>query len=75
MPSTRLTNFLDSGIEYRLACYVDDFDNNSHYAGQIREIIFKLFKDNGIEIPYNRLEIDLLGPCDGKKKESDKTTD
>ncbi len=75
MPTTRLTNFLDSGIEYRLACYVDDFDNNSHYAGQIREIIFKLFKDNDVEIPYNRLEIDILDPCDGKKKDSDKTMD
>lgn len=74
-PGTRLTNFLGSGIEYRLACYVDDFDNSSHYAGQIREIIYKLFLDNGIEIPYNRLEVTMLEPCDGKRKESDKFDD
>ena len=70
-PSTRLTNFADSGIEYRLACFVDDYDNSANYAGQIREIIYKLFLDNDIEIPYNRLQIDILSNCDGKRKETD----
>ena len=70
MPSTRLTQFMDSGIEYRLGCTVDDFDNSASYAGQLREIIFKLFKDNGIEIPYNRLEVTLL-PCDGQRRPGD----
>ena len=74
-PNTRLTNFLDSGIEYRLACYVDDYDLSAHYAGQIREIIYKLFKDNGVEIPYNRLQIDILSECDGKKRPDDDTPD
>ena len=74
-PNTRLTNFLDSGIEYRLACYVDDYDLSRHYAGQIREIIYKLFKDNGVEIPYNRLQIDILSECDGKKRPDDDTPD
>ena len=74
-PNTRLTNFLDSGIEYRLACYVDDYDLSAHYAGQIREIIYKLFKDNGVEIPYNRLQIDILSDCDGKKRPDDMTPD
>ncbi len=75
MPGTRLTSFLDSGIEYRLACFVDDFDNSSHYAGQLREMMYKLFLDNNIEIPYNRLEITMLEPCDGKKKATDNTDD
>ena len=74
-PNVRLTNFLDSGIEYRLACYIDDFDNSGHYAGQIREIIYKLFLDNDVEIPYNKLSVFLSEPCDGKKKESDNTSD
>ena len=74
-PNTRLTNFLDSGIEYRLACYVDDYDLSAHYAGQIREIIYKLFKNNNIEIPYNRLQIDILSDCDGRKRASDATPD
>lgn len=63
-PGVRLTNFADSGIEYRLAVYVDDFDNSAHYAGQIREIIYKLFKDNKIEIPYNRVDVSFRSPLD-----------
>lgn len=35
LPGTRLTNFLDSGIECRLACYVNDYNISAHYAGQI----------------------------------------
>lgn len=74
-PNTRLTNFLDSGIEYRLACYVDDYDLSAHYAGQIREIIYKLFKDNGVEIPYNRLQLDILSDCDGRRRPDDNVPD
>lgn len=66
---TRLTRFMDSGIEYRLAVFVDDFDNSSHYAGQIREIMYKLFKDGGIEIPYNRVEVTFRD--DGKRRPYD----
>lgn len=74
-PSIRLTNFNDSGIEYRLACFVDDYDSSANYAGQIREIIYKLFLDNGIEIPYNRLQIDILSACDGRKRDTDTEAD
>lgn len=74
-PVTRLNNFGDSGIEYRLACYVDDYDNSAVYAGQIREIIYKLFKDNGVEIPYNRLQLDILSDCDGRKRPDDTAPD
>ena len=70
-PSTRLTNFLDSGIEIRLGAYVDDFDSSGTYAGEIRERIFELFKENGVEIPYNKMEITLKQPCDGKKRPDD----
>ncbi len=70
-PSTRLTNFLDSGIEIRLAAYVDDFDSSGTYAGEIRERIFELFQENGVEIPYNKMEITLKQPCDGKKRPDD----
>lgn len=63
-PGVRLTDFADSGIEYRLAVFVDDFDNSAHYAGQIREIIYKLFKDNDIEIPYNRMDVSFRSPLD-----------
>lgn len=71
MPSTRLTNLLDSGIEYRLAAYVDDFDSTGGIAGDIRERIVGLCKENGIEIPYNRLDVSILG----KLREGDDPSD
>ncbi len=72
-PSTRLTNFMDSGIEIRLAAYVDDFDSSGTYAGQLRERVLQLFDENGVEIPYNRLDIVFQGPCDGKRRDTDTT--
>lgn len=72
-PSTRLTNFLDSSIELRLSAYVDDFDSSGTYAGEMRERILQLFGENGVEIPYNRMDIVLQTPCDGKRKADDTT--
>ena len=72
-PSTRLTNFLDSSIELRLAAYVDDFDSSGSYAGQLRERILQLFDENGIEIPFNKMDIVLQYPCDGRRKDDDTT--
>lgn len=59
-PSPRLTEFADSGITFKLAVWVDDFDNSAVYAGQIRELIYKELVDHGVEIPYNRLQVDIL---------------
>ncbi|MBO4568510.1 MAG: mechanosensitive ion channel [Candidatus Methanomethylophilaceae archaeon] len=67
MPSVRLTDFQDSGIELRLAVYVDNFDDSGTYAGELRERIFQLFKENDIEIPYTKYEITLKN-CDGRKR-------
>ncbi len=69
-PTIRFTDFLDSGIELRLAAYVDDFDNSGTFAGEMRERIFDLFKEEDVEIPYSKYEVTLM-PCDGKKKPSD----
>ncbi|MDO5861369.1 MAG: mechanosensitive ion channel [Thermoplasmata archaeon] len=73
-PGARLTEFGDSGIVFRLACYVDDYDNSSHYAGQIRELVIQELTDEGIEVPYNRIEVDILkeptGNRDGPKSSS-----
>ena len=69
-PSTRLTNFLDSGIEIRLAAYVDDFDSSGNYAGELRERMLELFKENGVEIPYTKYEVTIMN-ADGKKRPGD----
>lgn len=71
-PGARLMEFADSGILFRLSCYVDDYDNSSHYAGQIRELVWQELKDNNIEVPYNRIQVDILStPSDGSKGSAD----
>lgn len=73
-PNARVTEFADSGVMIRLACYVDDFNNSAHYAGQIRELVYKQLNEDGIEIPYNRVQVDILSdPSDYRKRpEADK---
>lgn len=73
-PNARVTEFADSGVTIRLACYVDDFNNSAHYAGQIRELVYKQLNEDGIEIPYNRVQVDILtDPSDYRKRpEADK---
>jgi len=39
---------------------VDDFDSSKGIMGDLREVITQSFRDNGIEIPYSRVQIDIL---------------
>lgn len=59
-PVSRFMSFGDSGITLRLYCYVDDFDSSSSFTGQLRELVYKELTSNGIEIPYNRIQVDVL---------------
>ncbi len=66
-PNARFTDFLDSGMELRLACYVDDYDSSGSIAGELRELVVDEFREHDVEIPYNRVEVDMLGPETGAK--------
>jgi len=59
LPSTRVTAFLDSSIEIRLIGYVYDFNDNGRVGGELREAIFRAFKENGIKIPFPQRDINL----------------
>jgi small-conductance mechanosensitive channel len=59
-PSVSLNEWLSSGIQLRLSCYVDDFDSSKGIASNIRESITDLFRENDIEIPYSRVQVDIL---------------
>lgn len=59
LPSTRVTAFLDSSIELRLTGYVYDFNDSGRIGGELRESIFKAFKENGISIPYQQMDVHL----------------
>lgn len=74
-PGFRVTNFLGSGIELRLSYFARTFDDTSSSAGLMRQAIYKAFVDNGIEIPYDRLEVDILNDVTGEKRPDDHTSD
>ena len=59
-PSTRITDFKSSGIEIRLSVYTPTFDDTGSAAGKIRGLVYEAFKENNIEIPYDRVQIDIL---------------
>jgi len=59
LPSTRVTSFLDSSIEVRLTAYVYDFNDNGRICGELRETIFKAFKEKGISIPFPQRDVNI----------------
>ena len=67
LPGYRMTNTLNSGIELRLSYFARSFDDTGGSAAQIRQTVYKAFRDNGIEIPYDRLQIDILSDVTGKR--------
>ncbi len=71
-PNVRLTNFLTSGLEIRLGVTVKDFNGNITAASSLRMAVYQAFLENGIEVPYNRVEINMLNDCfRGERKPGD----
>jgi len=74
-PNVRLTKFDSSGIELRLGVYVVNYDCTSSAASRLRMDVYQAFLDNGIEVPYDKMEVFLHTPCDGKKRPDDTVAD
>ena len=54
----RLTGFQDSAVDYTLRVWVRNQDYwNSYY--DILELMKKEFDKNGIEIPFNQLDVNI----------------
>ena len=51
-PFVRLVDFLDSNIRFKLYLWVDDAMNQWKVEAEIKEWLFKEFKEKGIEISY-----------------------
>ena len=66
-PEVRVTNFLSSGIELRLSVHTPTFDDTGAAAGKLRGMIYEAFAENDIEIPYDRVQIDILSDHSDKK--------
>jgi potassium efflux system protein len=58
-PEVRFYAFDDSCITLRLSAYVNDFEDNGRVAGELREAVFKKFNENGVDIPFNQLDVNL----------------
>ncbi|MCE5297059.1 MAG: mechanosensitive ion channel family protein [Euryarchaeota archaeon] len=52
VPSIRLSEFADSSINMKIFIGIDNAVNKWKAASEFREILYKKFKENGIEIPY-----------------------
>ena len=51
-PFVRLVDFLDSNIRYKVYLWVDDAMNQWKVEAEMKEKLFKIFKEKGIEISY-----------------------
>lgn len=51
-PAAQMRNFADSGIEYRLTYFVDDFLEGDRIDADVRQRIWYAFQRTGISIPY-----------------------
>jgi small-conductance mechanosensitive channel len=72
LPSARTTSFLDSGVELRLSCYVYDFNDGGSIASDLRETIYKSFKENGINIPNPQIDVHVDPVRKGGQKKTKK---
>ena len=69
LPSSRLMLFGDSNIQLRLSAYVYDFNDSGTIGGELREMLFKLFKENDVSMPYPQIDVHLdTGTSDAPKK-------
>ena len=51
-PSAQTRNFADSGIEYRLLYFVEDFAQRDRIDSEVRQRIWYAFQRTGISIPF-----------------------
>lgn len=51
-PTAQLRLFADSGIEYRLTYFIDDFAQRDHIDSEVRQRIWYAFQRSGISIPF-----------------------
>jgi small-conductance mechanosensitive channel len=52
VPSIRLSEFADSALNMKIFIGIDNAANRWKAASEFREILYKKFKANGIDIPY-----------------------
>lgn len=57
MPYARVEEFGDSALKMKMKLWIDNADKRNRYAGEIRELIDKAFKREGIVSPFPSRDI------------------
>jgi MscS family membrane protein len=68
IPKVRLEEFSESSLTIRVSGFVDDFEDHRSIAGEIRESIYKKYRENGITIAIPKMEVFIRDPHDVEKK-------
>jgi small-conductance mechanosensitive channel len=58
-PDTFLTKFGDSGVNYRLTAYTENYLDNAKLGSELREAILQEFRKEKIEIPLPQMDVRL----------------
>jgi small-conductance mechanosensitive channel len=67
IPKARFEEFSDSSLTIRVSGFVDDFEDHRSIAGEIRESIFRKYKENDITPAIPKMDIYIKNPDDEKE--------
>ncbi|MDR0198162.1 MAG: mechanosensitive ion channel [Methanomassiliicoccaceae archaeon] len=68
IPKVRLEEFSDSAMTIRVSGFVDDFEDHRSIAGEIREAIYKKYRENGVMIAIPKMDIFVRDPNDKEER-------
>ncbi|MFH1701579.1 MAG: mechanosensitive ion channel family protein [Candidatus Zixiibacteriota bacterium] len=66
-PFVQFINFGESSLDFRLNVYVDDYSIQRRTGHAVRELVYKIFAKENIEIPFPQRVVYLVDPNRGKK--------
>jgi len=66
-PAVKLIEFQDSGIQLRLDVTIKDYASRPTIQSNIKKELYVRLAENGIEMPYNRLEVKILDDAADEK--------
>ena len=64
-PEAMVEAFKDSGIQYRLEFWIEDYSRHQHLESEVMTYVWSAFQRNDIEIPFPQRVVQTLMPQDG----------
>jgi small-conductance mechanosensitive channel len=68
IPKVRLEDFSDSSMTIRVSGFVDDFEDHRTIAAEIREGIYRKYRESGVTIAIPKMDIYVRDPNDREEK-------